>query len=710
MSFQRVDFPRPRSALVHVALACLFLTLAGCETLDDEVELQRPQQANEAAARPRPAAPPASVVLSGDNAGDSSAPKTEIFKGDNKFVNTAPAPRPRGPKPGGDVVLDFADVDVKDVVRTVLGDILKVPFSVDPQIQGKVTLKTSTPLRRQDVVAALETALKVNGAVIVLADNVYNVVPATEAQKRIDGFELTGSARSRAPGYGIEIVPLRYIAAAEMQKILEPVSPAGGVVSADAQRSLLFLAGTGQERAAMLDTIRLFDVDFLKGMSYALIRPEHVEASTLAQELTRVFQSTGGSGASMLRFVPLGRINTLLVVSPRSEQLQTVQKWVDKLDVSPRGPGRGVYYYRMQNAKAEDVARSLSSVYGNSVSVGAGEQDAGDAPSAEALPPPAGSPGTPGGASGPQVNAQQPAGGNGSGLQIAVDRANNALIVRASASEYAGLERFLKEIDVAPDQVMIEVTIAEVTLNDTLRYGVEWFFKNANNQTFSLGQKIHPAALVPGFNFTYTIPDVEVALNALGTITDVQVISAPKLLTLDNKPASLQFGDQVPVITQSATSVRDATDPTIVNSVQFRDTGIVLKVTPRISKGGTVFVEVNQEVSSAIRTTSSRIDSPTIQQRKLSSTVAVQDGDSIALGGMIRQSDTKGDSGIPMLKDIPVLGNLFSSTSNSGERTELLIFLRPRIIRSPAAAREITDQLKRSLHGLEVLMNGNPTR
>lgn len=199
------------------------------------------------------------------------------------------------------------------------------------------------------------------------------------------------------------------------------------------------------------------------------------------------------------------------------------------------------------------------------------------------------------------------------------------------------------------------------------------------------------------------------ALSALGTITDVQVVSAPKLLTLDNKSATLQFGDQVPIITQSATGVQDANAPTIVNSVQFRDTGIVLRVTPRISKGGTVFVDVNQEVSSAIPTTTSNIDSPTIQQRKISSTVAVQDGDSIALGGMIRQSDTHSDSGVPVLKDIPVVGNLFSSTNNTGARTELLIFLRPRIIRSAAAAREMTDQLKQGLRGLDILMNGNPT-
>jgi general secretion pathway protein D len=637
-----------------------------------------------------------------DNQADAQ-PKTEIFEGDNKFVNTVQ--RPRSSMKGGDVVLDFADAEIKDVVRTVLGDILKVPYSVDPQIQGKVTLKTSTPVRKADVIAALETALKVNGAVIVLADNMYNVVPSSEAQKRIDGFELTGSARSRAPGYGIEIVPLRFIAAPEMQKILEPVSPTGGVASVDAQRNLIFLAGTGQERSSMLDTIRLFDVDYLKGMSYALIHPEHVDAAALSQELTKVFQSTGGSGASLLRFVPLARINTLLVVSPRSAQLQTVQKWVDKLDVAPRGAGRGVYYYRMQNAKALDVARSLSAVYGSAVSFGASGSTDGqdamsppqDAQSAPNIPPglAAAPPPMP-----PQADMMQQ-GGSANGLQIAVDGANNALIIRASATEYSSLERFLKEIDIAPDQVLIEVTIAEVTLNDSLRYGVEWFFKNSNDQKYNLGRTLTPAAVLPGFNFTYTIPDVDVALNALGSVTNIQVISAPKLLTLDNKAASLQIGDQVPVITQSATGLQNASDQTIVNSVQFRDTGIVLKVTPRISKGGTVTVDINQEVSSAIATTTSGIDSPTIQQRRLSSTVAVQDGDSIALGGMIRQSDTKSDSGVPMLKDLPLLGKLFSSTKNSGDRTELLIFLRPRIIRSPQAAREMTDQLKSGLKNLK---------
>ena len=676
------------SSGARVLASVLGLLLAGaCTTMEDDEGLLGATRSVERDSEAASAAQPA-LVIGEDAARTAGQTRTEIVAGDGPLV--MPAQRGAAGGKGGEVLLDFADAEIRDVVRTVLGDMLKLPYSVDPQVQGKVTLRTGTPLRRADVVAALETALKANGAVIVQADNVYNVVPAAEAPRRIDGFEIAVPGRVRGPGYGIEIVSLNHIAAGEMQRLLEPVAPAGGIAAIDAPRNLIFLAGTSQERAAMLDTVRLFDVDHLKGMSYALVRPDHVEAQALAQELTRVFQGTGGAPASLLRFVPLPRINTLLVVAPRAGLLRAVESWVDRLDIPPRGPGRGVYYYRLQHARAVDVARSLAAVYGGAVQMGQDEPPSTGDSLQDAAPAPAGGTAAP-------AQAAQPG-----ALQIAVDQPNNALIIRARGGEYAGLERFLKEVDVAPDQVLIEVTIAEVTLNDTLKFGVEWYFKNAGDQAFSLGRTLRPAASVPGFNFTYTIPDVEVALSALGSITDVQVVSAPKLLTLNNRPAFLQFGDQVPVITQTATGVRDANDPTIVNSVQFRDTGIVLRVTPRISKGGTVFVDVNQEVSSAVQTTTSGIDSPTIQQRRISSTVAVQDGDSIALGGMMRQSDTRSNSGVPLLRDVPVVGSLFSSTSNQGARTELLIFLRPRIVPNAAAAREMTEQLKRGLRSLNL--------
>jgi general secretion pathway protein D len=681
-------FGGQRSIAVAVLLSVF---AAGC-TAGEPVPVVEPPASPVAAPEPPPAQSP---LIPDPNESEYVGPKVEIFSGSDTMV--APAPRPQGGGySGGDVTLDFADADVKDVVRAVLGDILKVPFAIDPQVQGKITLKTSRPLRKQDVVSALETALKVNSAVIVLADNVYNVVPATEASRRIDGFEVSGSPRTRLPGYGVEVVPLRFIAAAEMQKILQPVSPANGVIAADATRNLLFIAGTGPERATMVDTINLFDVDYMKGMSYALVHPDHVDAAGLAQELNRIFQNTRGASAGLIRFVPLARLNTLLVVAPRANLLKDVQKWVTRLDVPPKGPGRRIYFYRLQNAKAEDIARSLAAVYGNAINISSTDPEDASGPDQPKLP-------AEGDPTAPPPQAAQLRPSTAVGLSVAVDSSNNALIIRADGTEYASIERFLKEVDIAPDQVLMEVTIVEVTLNDTLKFGVEWFFKH-DDQKFKLSKTGTVASQFPGFSFTYVIPDVEVAINALGTVSDINVISSPKLLTLNNKPAILQVGDQVPIIVQSATGIRDADDPTIVNSVQFRDTGIVLRATPRIGKSGMVFVDIHQEVSDAVETTTSGIDSPTIQQRKLSTTVAVHDGESIALGGLIKRNHNYSDSGIPGLKDVPLLGKLFGATTVTGDKTELLVFLRPRIIRSPAAAREMTDQLRHGLQGLEQLM------
>jgi general secretion pathway protein D len=702
MTSHRDARARLQPALSGIVLA---FALSACAQQPAPVSAPRPET------HARVTVPESEPVVAIDSEPESADPKTEIFPAERGPV--PPRVRPQGPVgPAGDVTLDFADADVKDVVRMVLGDVLKVAFEIDPQVQGRVTLKTSAPLRKEDVLAALEAALKVNSAAIVLADNVYNIVPASEAQRRTDGFEISGSARARMPGYGIEIVPLRFIAVAEMKKVLEPIAPSGGILSFDATRNLLFISGTGQERASMLDTIRLFDVDYMRGMSYALVRPDHVDPPALAQELSRIFATTRGPGAGLIRFVPLSRVNTLLVASPSSALLKDVSRWVARLDVPPRGPGRRIYYYRLQNAKAEDVARALASVYGSgAVDLSGIAAEAEDQPSVDGFetgvdaPPPAD----------PNAPPQRPRNdtalrGSFKGPHVAIDQANNALIIRADGTEYAALERFLREIDVAPDQVLIEVTIAEVTLNDTLKFGVEWFFKNAD-QTFKLTKTGSVKSYFPGFAFTYTVPDVDVALSALGSVSDVKIISSPKLLTLNNKMAMLQVGDQVPIITQTATGVQNATDLTVVNAVQLRDTGILLRVTPRIGKSGTVFVDVRQEVSNAVPTETSTINSPTIQQRKLANTVAVQDGDSIALGGLIRDRTDYGDSGVPFLKDVPVLGKLFSTTSAIGDRTELLVFLRPRILRSPSAAREMTEELRNGFQGLgDLLETGRATR
>lgn len=630
-----------------------------------------------------------------------------VFQGTDNFVSARQASGRSAA--AGDISLDFADADIRDVVRSVLGDMLHVPYVIDPQVSGHVTLKTGAPIAKADVLPAFETALEIGGAAIVSNNGIYDVVPLTDAQKR--AALLARGSRGNEPGYGIEIVPLQYIAADEMQKVLGPLVPSGSIVSVDEGRNLLFLAGTEPDRASIRETIALFDVDYLRSMSFAIIQPAHIDAETLATELDKVFEGTGSPISGVVRLIPIARINSLLVVTSRAAYLREVSQWINRLDVPPVEPGRRLYYYRLQNAQAADIAQTLSQLFGGTAAVPNSAAARGAAPAAASTPSMSGNMG--GGSfpaatptvqasapTAPQPQSGAPAMGlakasDENGPQIVTDVANNALIIRADQADYAAIERIIKAMDVAPEQVLIEATIAEVTLNDSLQYGVEWYFRNAaQNYTFSQTGTV--SASFPGFAYSYIVPNVQVAISALDSVSHVSVLSSPKILTLDNKTASLEVGDQVPITSQTAVSVNDASAP-LVSTVQMQNTGVILTVTPRIGKSGTVFLDVSQEVSDAIPTTTSSIDSPTIENRQMQATVAIHDGDTVALGGLIQQTVTKANGGIPFLKDIPYLGNLGKTIDNSTDRTELLVFLTPRVIHNPEEAQAMTDDLSRGL-------------
>jgi general secretion pathway protein D len=658
-------------------------------------------------------APIGSVQAQSPDPGPSN---TQIFEGSGQFIGE-PASRQKSHDSTGDITLDFADADVRDVVRSVLGEMLKVPYVVDPQINGHITLKTGAPIRRDAIIPALETALKTVQAAIVVSDGIYNVVPISAAQKQ--SAQIAGPAgQSNAPGYGIEVVPLRYISATEMQKVLEPLVAPGSILRVDAQRNLIFLAGTEPERASTRDTIRLFDMDYLKGMSFALIQPQHVDVGSLATELEKIFGETSSPIAGLVRMIPISRINTLLVVTSRSSYLRQVNQWVSRLDVVPVTPGRQLHYYKLENARAGDIAGTLDEIFGSTsggspapqhlASSAPPPQSAAAAapfPNSNAAPPPP--PAAQNGGvqeQGPARGAApSPSGTNPSdGPQIVTDQTNNALIIRADAAEYDSIVKIIRQMDVTPNQVMIEVNVVEVTLNDTLQYGVEWYFKSGN-QTYTQAQTGTPLASFPGFGFTYNVPNVSVAMSALGSLTKINVVSSPKLLTLDNMPATLEVGDQIPVVTQTTQNTTSGDTP-LVSTVQQISTGVILSVTPRIGSSGMVYLMLSQEVSEAVPTTSSTLNSPTIEQRKLQTTVAVNDGNTVALGGMIRRSDSQGSSGIPYLKDIPVLGAVFGPQSDTRQRTELLVFLTPRVVKSPSAASEVTEDLRKALDGVREAM------
>jgi len=289
------------------------------------------------------------------------------------------------------------------------------------------------------------------------------------------------------------------------------------------------------------------------------------------------------------------------------------------------------------------------------------------------------------------------------GIQIVPDVRNNALVVSATPEEYRQIESALQQLDVTPLQVLIEATIAEVTLTDQLRYGLEWFFHTGDsNFTFSSLATGAVSPAFPGFSYAFSSANAQVVLNALSQITDVKVISSPQLMVLNNETARLQVGDQVPIATQEVQSVANSDAP-IVNSIEYRDTGVILNVSPRVNSGGLVVLDIVQEVSDVVPTTTSDLNSPTIQQRRVKSTVAVQSGESVALGGLIRDSNSKGVTGLPVLSEIPVLGNLFKTTDNTQRRTELLILLTPRVVANRKDAREITEELRSRVRALAPL-------
>ena len=648
------------------------------------------------------------------------------------------APKPDEPAAapqanGNGYQLNFVDTDIAAVAGAVLGDGLNLPYVVDPRIKGTMTLQASRPLSKDEVLAALEAALRVQGAALVDVHGVYHVIPSNDASRHITSLQAAGQANH---GYGIYVVPLQFVSASEMEKVLQPFAPEGGIVRVDEARNLLLLAGTGQEVTTLLNVVKTFDVDWLAGMSFGLYPLEYVDAKTLAGELAEVFTNGKSPIAGVVRFVPMTRLNALMVVTPQPKYLKDVEDWIHRLDLGSTTPGRRIYVYDVQNGKADDLASSLSRILSlsydpvnssrqgyNSNSSGASGSSGLSSFGSNRQTTMGASPGglgttagstsylntssVPGmGTSAGATGLPQGAAGGGSletaTLKIVPNADNNSLLIFASPSEFSVIEAALKRLDVLPIQVLIEASIAEVTLTDQLQYGLQWSYQTRHGPlVFSEASSGAISQQFPGLSYLYSgSAGIQAVLNSLQTLTDVRVISAPKLVVLNNHDADLEVGDQVPVTVQSSVSTNDPNAP-IVNSIQMQDTGVILHVTPRANKSGQIILDVDQEVSNVVPTTTSSINSPTIQQRKISTTVAIHDGETVALGGLISDSRSTTKDGIPFLRQIPLLGDLFGSTNKQGTRTELIVLLTPRVIRSADESDEVMSELESEFRGLK---------
>lgn len=700
----------------QVVLCCWVTALSACTGSGKSV--RPPQAAVPAVTQSAAAAPP-----------EASSPRVPIIvEGTGQLVGTPQEPRTAPAAVRAGYQLSFVDTEIASVVASVIGEGLGLAYVVDPQIKGTMTLQASRPLAKDEVLPALEAALNMQGIALVEANGVYQVVPAKDASRRVAGLRGIGQ---RGAGYGIQIVPLKYVSVADMEKALRPFAPDGGILRVDEARNLLLLAGSSRELAVMLEVVRTFDVDWLAGMSFGLYPVEYVDAKTLADELGTIFADSKNPIGNVVRLVPLNRLNSLMVVTHEPGYLKEVEGWIKRLDMGVSAPGRRIYVYDVQNGKADDLAGSLNkilSIAGDSASSdrpqsrgsvfnsAAGFNSGGGSSFAGGLG--GGIRSGSGAGSNPmlpqlRVNEQEPErfaadsspAATPGALKIVPNVENNALLINATPSEFASIESALKRLDVLPIQVLIEASLAEVTLTDDLKYGIQWSYQSGDGPIVL--SEVASGAIspqFPGFSYLFNSrTDIRAVLNAIEAMTNVNVISSPKLLVLNNREAELQIGDQVPITVQSSISTVGDTAP-IVNSVQLRDTGVILRITPRVNKSGLVLLDVAQEVSDVVPTTSSNIDSPTIQQRRVSSTVAVHDGETIALGGLIRDSHTRSRGGVPYLRKIPLLGDLFGSTGKNNRRTELIVLITPRVIRSAQESNLMMDELHDQFRGLRKVL------
>ena len=679
------------------------------------------------------------------------APTAEIYRGTGTFINPAGAPGRGAARvtAKGEYTLNFEATDLQAVVKAVLGDILKENYVLDPKVTGVVTVQTSRPLTKAELLPALENLLRLNGAALIREGNTYKVLPAAEA---MGGPVSTGRRPPQAWGYGTRIVPLRHIAAKEMHKILEPFLPQDVPPIVDEQRNLLILTGSEPELQSLLDLVDTFDVDWLKGMSVGLFRFQHAEAKTAKDELENIFGAKDGPLSGLVRIVPVERLNALLVISQRSDYVDQARQWVERLDQVSETASPRLYVYRVQNAKAKDLATVLGGIFG--IQPTAAE---GGAPPAELAPgevPTEITPGQlqPGEAQGGLSSSMSTESGLGGGLgeggslggsyggetglpggpegggvmvvagkqlRIIADDTNNSLVILAKSEDFKMIEEALKKLDVVPLQVLIDASVIEVTLTDNLQYGVEWFFKHGEGDAtgaaaLNLGTAARaffapPGSFIPG-GFSYAFQnqgDITVLLKALAANSKLNVLSSPSLMVLDNRKATIKVVDNVPVPTSVQTQPGATSAP--IAGIEYKDAGVILNVTPRVNVGGRISLELEQDVTDPGRTTvevTAGTNAPQFRQRNIKSTITVQSGETIVLGGLIKDTKEDRNTGVPFLKDIPLLGNLFRSNVDFDERTELIVLITPRAVRSQEESRAVTEEFRQRLKELERIAPG----
>jgi len=653
-------------------------------------------------------------------------PKQMVQIGTGTFVHKVLPPKVDTTP--GDITLNFDGTDIREVVKVILGDLLHVNYALSPAVHGVASLQTGRPLRRRDLIPTLETLLRMNGAALVYTNGQYEVVPVANAIQGKLVPQLGETTAALPEGYSLEVVPLRYIGAEDMSNILKPLAPEGSIIRVDILRNLLVIAGTSPEMSNMLDTIRVFDVDWMAEMSVGFYTLEYAKAKDVATQLQSLLSGgggdEGGKGGSkgggsplsgMFRFIPIESANALLVISPQAKYLKDAKTWIERLDLAEASGSSGerLFVYRVKYGSAKEMAQTLSELFGKGQGTTTGRVGS-VAPGLQPASLESGGTGKGGGPSGNKTTRSAPVSSQlqlSSPVSIVADTVNNALLVRSTPRDYKLILDAIKQIDLVPLQVLVEAAIVEVSLTGRLQYGIQWqFFASTKgyNKGYKSATSFKDSAVIkpsfPGFNWTLVArpSTIEANLSALASEGLVHLLSAPSLMVLDNQTAKIQVGSEVPVQTQTQQSLVGQSN--LVNSYQYKNTGVILTVKPRVTPGGLVQMEIDQEVTeptAGTTTTAAGQENQTFSTRKITSDVAVRSGQAIVLGGLISDTRNSSKQGVPGLSSVPILGWLFSNTTQDTNRRELIVVITPRVVASDLDVQEVTKDFRSKFKDLE---------
>jgi general secretion pathway protein D len=683
-----------------------------------------------------------------DTAGDPRPSRAAVYLGNTSAAINTPVIGSASAGEGYD--LNFENAPVTTVAKVVLGDILGVGYTIDPRVQGTITLASGRPVAKSDVLFVLESALRMSNVALLHDREGYRLVPASDAL----GDGVLETAEQTEAGYGVSVIPLHYVSAQAILKLLDGFGIKPNAVRVDNARNLILIQGSGTDRRAAVETVLSFDGDWMRGQSVGVFPLHNSTPEPVIGEIEKIMDAgQGGLSQNMVKLQAIARLNAILVVSRKPDYLKTAATWISRLD-SADMEGVNLKVYRLRYGSAKEIAALLSQMLlgetaaslnsaQNQIAPGSGlsvTSSGGPLAALSALPPQAAAAAGPGGATataGP-IGAAPQAGGGALGsratssaggglgasqaggafgnahpaeallanLRITPDVTDNSILVYGNQEAQRIVAQTLRQIDRPPVQVAIEATIAEVTLNDQLTYGVQFFL---NSHGISLlntnGTSTAMTPTLPGFNFVVgPLSNANVVLNALDSVTTTKILSNPSLVVLNNQVATLQVGDQVPISTGSATVL--TANNTVVNTIDYRNTGIILQVVPRVSANGTVVLDISQE-DSAVEPNSNSATAltPTISDRSVKSSIAVPNGQTVLLAGLISDETDRTRQSIPGLGNIPGIGDIFGQQSGTKTRTELVIFIRPTVIRDAVDAHRIAEEMRSKLNG--DLIGGN---